>query len=348
MRHWLGEDRNATTAFMAESGQPAYRAGQFREWLHKRRVDDFAAMKNLPRDLRETLAAAGQLRTLAECERREAPDGLTAKWLFAAEDGALIESVLIVEKHLSRRTVCVSCMAGCPLGCVFCATGAGGYVRDLNRGEIIEQVYRLDAHARADGGAGVSHVVFMGMGEPLLNIDAVLAAAAAFADPEGMGLSGRHITISTAGTPEGIRRLTASGVNYRLAFSLHAPTQELRERLMPAARRWSLAQTLAAVDEFARSSSRDVTFEYCLIDGLNASPKQAEELTRLLARRRAKVNLIPLNPVPGSNLRPPSPGATRRFQEILEAAGITATVRMEKGGEIGAACGQLRAERAKG
>ncbi len=346
MRHWLEAGGEDLAAFMAGIGQPAYRARQLADWLHARRVGDFALMGNLPRALRERLAEAGRLRVLTELERRDAADGLTSKWLFAADGEAQIESVLIIEKRLSRRTVCVSCMAGCPLGCVFCATGAGGFVRNLSAGEIVEQVYRLDDFARGRGeGMGVSHVVFMGMGEPLLNLEPVLAAAAAFTDPGGMGLSGRHLTISTAGIPEGIRRLAAAGVNYRLALSLHAPNQKLRERLLPAARRWPLAEVLAALDEFAAVSSRDVTHEYCLIDGVNAAPEQARELARLLAGRRGKVNLIPLNPVPGSDLGPPPAGAVRRFQEILEESGIPATVRMEKGAEIGAACGQLRAER---
>ena len=346
MRHWLEAGAEELAAFMAENGQPAYRAAQFAEWLHKRRADDFADLKNLPRELREGLAGAGRLRLLNELERRAAPDGLTSKWLFAAAGGAPAESVLIIEKRLRRRTVCVSAMAGCPLGCVFCATGSKGFFRSLAAGEIIEQVYRADAFLRrAGGGAGVSHVVFMGMGEPLLNLDAVLAAAAAFTNPGGMGLSGRRLTISTVGVPEGIRRLAAAGANYRLALSLHAPDQKLREKLIPAARRWPLDEVLSALDKFSEAFSRDLTYEYCLIDGINSAPGQARGLARLLSGRKAKVNLIPLNRFPGLKLRPPPAGAVWRFQAILEKAGIAATVRMEKGAEIGAACGQLRAER---
>ena len=346
MRHWLGEDKAALEAFVKQAGQPAYRAKQLWDWLHKRRVASWEGMGNVPQTLRRTLADAGLLRALSEMDRREAADGLTAKWLFAAQpDQAQIECVLIIEKRLSRRTVCVSSMSGCPLACAFCATGGQGFVRNLSAGEIVEQVYHVDSFSRALGGdMGVSHVVFMGMGEPLLNLSEVLAAAGTFADPAGMGLSGRHITISTAGVPDGIRRLAEAGVNYRLALSLHAPNQRLRERLMPAAKRWPFEELFPALDEFAAVSSRDVTFEYCLIDGVNSSRSDAKELVSLLSHRRCKVNLIPMNPVPGVAFKPPSADGIRRFQETLERAGVPATVRMEKGAEIGAACGQLRAE----
>lgn len=347
MQNWLEADREELAAYCRDAGQPAFRAGQFHDWLHAKRVDDFAAMKNLPAALRDSLAAERALRVLRPLERREAADGLTAKWLHAAdaEEKELVESVLIVEKRHSRRTVCVSCMVGCPLGCVFCATGRYGYGRNLSAGEIIEQVYAIDNRLRADGEDGVSHVVFMGMGEPLLNYDAVLRAADTFADAKGMGLSGRHLTISTAGIPEGVERLAASGRNYRLAVSLHAPNQAVREMIMPAARRWPLDELFPALEKFAAASSRDVTFEYCLIDGVNASESQARELATLIGGFRAKVNLIPMNAIPGADLRAPSAHAIRRFQEILEAKGISAPVRMEKGAEIGGACGQLRAER---
>ncbi|MDR1744564.1 MAG: 23S rRNA (adenine(2503)-C(2))-methyltransferase RlmN, partial [Planctomycetota bacterium] len=320
-----------------------------RDWLHAKRVGDFAAMQNLPAAVRERLAADRALRALRPVERRAAADGLTAKWLFAAgeDERDLIECVLIIEKERRRRTVCVSCMIGCPLACAFCATGKYGYVRDLSAGEIIEQAYVMDGALREDGGDGVSHVVFMGMGEPLLNYDAVLRAADVFADPDGMGLSGRHVTISTVGIPDGIVRLAESGRNYRLAVSLHAPNQAIRERILPAAKRWPLDRLFPAIERFAAVSSRDVTFEYCLIDGVNAAEQHARELASLIGGFRAKVNLIPMNAVDGAGLRAPSAAATRRFQEILEARGIAAPVRMEKGADIGGACGQLRAERVR-
>lgn len=348
MRHWLASTPDEIAAFAVGAGQPKFRAKQLRDWLHAKRAAAFDAMTNLPAAFREALAEGGELRTLRELERRDAADGLTSKWLWEAEDGGFVEGVLIIEKHLSRRTVCVSSMIGCPLACAFCATGGGGFQRNLSAGEIIEQVYAVDAFARGLGeGMGVSHVVFMGMGEPLLNFDAVLSAANAFRDAGGMALSGRRLTVSTAGVPEGVRRLAGSGVNCRLAVSLHAPDQRTRERLMPCAKTWPLVELFAALEVFAESSSRDLTFEYCLIDRVNSTRAHARELVRLLVPFRCKVNLIPMNPVPGVPFAAPSAAEVRAFQETLEAAGISAPVRMEKGAEIGAACGQLRAERKK-
>ena len=343
MRHWLEADSGELATFMAEAGEPAWRTEQFRRWLHQERGADFAAMKNLPKTLRLRLAGAGRLRVLDERARRSSADGLTRKLLFAAPGEAPIECVLIVEKRHSRRTACLSCMAGCPLGCRFCATGSGGFVRSLSSGEMVEQAYRLDALAREAGESGISHIVFMGMGEPLLNLGAVLAAIDRLADSDGLGISARRITISTAGVPEGVARLAGSKCTCRLALSLHAPDQKLREWLMPAASRWPLSEVLAAADRFAAAASRRITYEYCLIDGVNSSPAQAGKLARLLSGRRGKVNIIPLNPVPGNGFRPPPPATTRRFQATLEAAGVPCTVRMEKGSDIGAACGQLRA-----
>lgn len=353
MESWLGADRDELAAYCGGAGEPAFRAGQLHGWLHAKRADDFAAMKNLPEALRRRLAADRPLRVLSPLEQRASADGLTEKWLFKAGGGErdLVESVLIIEKEKRRRTVCVSCMIGCPLACAFCATGTYGYVRDLSAGEIIEQAYVMDGALRGKGGEGVSHVVFMGMGEPLLNLGAVLRAADAFADPGGMGLSGRHVTISTVGIPDGIVRLAESGRNYRLAVSLHAPNQAIREQLLPAAKRWPLTQVFAALERFAAVASRAVTFEYCLIDGVNSAEKHARELASLIGGFRAKVNLIPMNPMHsgnaagGGSLRAPSAQAIRRFQEILEARGLSAPVRMEKGADIGGACGQLRAER---
>ncbi|MDR1535340.1 MAG: 23S rRNA (adenine(2503)-C(2))-methyltransferase RlmN [Planctomycetota bacterium] len=342
MRHWLEAGREELRDWLRAAGQPAYRADQVFHWLHRRRAAEAGEMANLPAALRRRLAGEGVIRGLDELGRRATADGLTRKLLFAAPDRARLESVLILEKRGSRRTLCLSCMSGCPLACRFCASGRLGFVRDLSAGEILEQAYRLDALARETGENGASHVVFMGMGEPLLNFGAVLAALDRLIDSEGLGLSGRHATISTIGVTEGILRLAESGRNCRLALSLHAPERRLRERLLPATRRWPLPGVLAALDAFA--SGRSVTYEYCLVEGINASPRQAEKLARLLAGRRGKVNLIPLNPVPGLSWRPPPPAEVREFQAILMAAGIPATVRMEKGAEIGAACGQLRAE----
>jgi 23S rRNA (adenine2503-C2)-methyltransferase len=335
--------------FFQTAGEPEYRQRQFFAWLHARRVADFREMLDLPATLREKLAAAGHLRVLTEKVLRRSADGLTSKWLYhtpatPSVGVSPVESVLIVEQGRRRRTVCVSSMAGCPLGCVFCATGGLGFRRDLTAGEMLEQVYRADCHARENQGEGVSHVVFMGMGEPLLNLEAVLAAADRLGDPQGLGLSGRRLTLSTVGYPEGIRRLAEARRNWRLAVSLHAPRQELREKLVPAARRWPLVELFQALSYYRQASSHAITFEYCLVDRVNAGVGEARELVHLLQGCPARVNLIPLNPVDGFSGRPPPPPVVRRFQNILREAGIPATVRMEKGGDINAACGQLGGE----
>ncbi len=346
MRHWLEIDKDEWSQLLRDWNQPAFRAGQLLDWLHVKRVDGLDRMTNIPATLREHLSLEGKIRTLREEERKDAADFLTSKWLFSTSDDALIESVLIIEKQLSRRTVCVSSMAGCPLDCAFCATGKYGFTRNLSAGEILEQAYAADAYSRTLGDSmGISHIVFMGMGEPLLNIEPVLAAAARLTNPVGLGVSGRHITISTAGIPEGIRELARRHVTYRLALSLHAPNQSIRERIMPAAKQWPLPDVFAALDEFSQVASRALTFEYCLIDGVNASVRDARELAGLVRPYQGKVNLIPMNPVPGCSFRPPSGKAIRAFQNTLEDKGIPVTVRMEKGQDIGAACGQLRGER---
>jgi len=362
----LDLDRADLETVCARLDARRFRAAQVWTWIHGKQASSWEAMTNLPQAFRTGLADHHALWTLTELDHRTSCDGLTEKWLFQGREGsrpehhqhgvsdtpapspqpppsppALIETVLIREQHLARATVCVSSMVGCPLGCTFCATGRHGFVRDLTRGEILEQVYRVAARSAPE--RGVTNVVFMGMGEPLLNLEPVLGAARVLADPEGLGLSGRHITISTVGVVEGIRQLTDARTNFRLAVSLHAPDQALRERLIPAARRWPLADLLDALHEHAQTASRDITIEYCLIDGVNASVAQAQTLADLLADLPCKVNLIPLNPVDGVADRPPPAGAIRAFQETLEQRGLTATLRTEKGQDIDAACGQLRA-----
>jgi 23S rRNA m2A2503 methyltransferase len=297
MRHWLGLSQPELSAWIAEQKQPAFRAKQLADWLHAKRVISPDRMANIPAALRLAVAENGCVRSFDEVDRKDARDGLTSKWLLSSTDDAsrtLVESVLIIEKELRRRTVCVSSMAGCPLDCAFCATGRNGFVRNLSAGEIIEQAYRADAYARSRNDApGVSHIVFMGMGEPLLNLDAVLPAAERFADPVGLGLSGRHITISTAGIPDGIRELARRQVTYRLAISLHAPNQAIREKIMPVAKRWPLPEIFDALDAFSAIASRALTFEYCLIDGVNATVPNAKELAGRIRRYQCKVNLIP-------------------------------------------------------
>ncbi|GHS94820.1 putative dual-specificity RNA methyltransferase RlmN [Planctomycetales bacterium] len=321
--------------------QPRFRAAQLWDWLHRSRVDDFAAMKNLPASLRQTLSDGFVVRELREAERLTATDRLTEKWLYFSGDAA-IETALIREIRGRRRTLCVSCMCGCPVGCAFCATGQGGFTRPLTVAEIVEQVYRADRHCAETDGAGLSNVVFMGMGEPLLNYAAVVAAAGIVSSPDGLNLGNRQITVSTVGIPAGILRLAQEHPAYRLAFSLHAPTQALREQLIPLARQYPLTAVLPALEIFANATSRRLTIEYCLIAGVNDDLAQARQLNALLRNLPAQINLIPFNPIGGDarHWRPPAAAQVRAFQDALK---FPATLRAEKGRDINAACGQLRA-----
>lgn len=358
---------------LAEWGEKKFRAKQLWTWLHQKRVTEFSAMSNLSEELRARLGEQYVLRSLHEVERHAATDGLTEKWLFSvppsdkaealpqvAPPEDFVEAVLIREKKLTRHTLCVSCSVGCPIGCVFCATGQGGFVRNLLPETMIEQVYRADAAARTGAFAsaiptssrhtrGLSNLVFMGMGEPLLNYDAVMRAVAILGDQSGMAFGGRQLTLSTVGVIEGIDRLREANSNLRLAVSLHAPDQALREELVPLAKRWPLEDLMTALRLFtlAGGKGRHVFIEYCLIDGVNARVTHAHALARLLRNLPCKVNLIPLNPTDDYEKRPPSEATVFAFRDILEKNGITCTVRYEKGQDINAACGQLRVRRDK-
>lgn len=348
-RHLLDMSLDAIGHALSELGEKPYRAKQIWRWLHSRRIGRVEEMTDLSKNLRERLQQDFCVSALATDEHHAEGDKLTERWLFSAADKAPVETVLIREKRLTRRTVCLSCMAGCPLGCAFCATGQGGYERNLTVGEMLEQVYRVDTHARTtenlDAERAVSHVVFMGMGEPLLTLEPVLETVRRLTAPDGLGLSWRHVTLSTVGIPEGLRRLAGAEEDVRLALSLHASDQKTRERLIPVARQYPLPRVIDALGAFAASAKRDITIEYCLIRNVNDSQADIQRLTALLQGIPCKLNLIPLNPTPGFDGAPPPPEHVRRFREGLEARGLPATIRVEKGGEINAACGQLRAGR---
>jgi 23S rRNA (adenine2503-C2)-methyltransferase len=319
-------------------GEPAYRARQVRQWLFERRAGAFDEMTDLPRRLREQLAANFSLWASQIVSHQQADDG-TEKLLLQLSDGHTIECVLLRAED-GRRTVCVSTQVGCAMGCVFCASGLDGVVRNLTHGEILEQCLRLN---RLLGGEErLSHVVVMGMGEPLANLDGLLPALAEVSSPTGLGISVRRITISTVGLPEAIRRLADSGCAYRLAVSLHAPEDRLRDELVPVNRRIGLSGILEAVDYFFQRTGRRVTFEYVLLGGLNDGPQHARELAALLRGRNALVNLIPYNPVAGLRFRRPSAEAVVRFAGLLEEGGVRTKVRYRRGDKIDAACGQLR------
>jgi 23S rRNA (adenine2503-C2)-methyltransferase len=323
---------------LAAAEAAPFRARQVMRWVYVRGVRDFEEMTDLGRELRERLAADWTARTLRPLESTIARDG-TTKLVLGAADGARIEAVLIPE--LERRTVCISSQVGCSLDCSFCATGRLGFGRNLGAGEMVEQVLCAQDLLRPRG-ERVSHVVFMGMGEPLLNLPAVIHAIRVLTDPEALGLAPRRITVSTAGV---VPRMDALGeaVPVRLAVSLHATTDALRDRLVPLNRRFPLAVLMEACRRYPAARRDPLSFEYTLIAGVNDSTEDARRLSKLVQGMRAKVNLIALNEHPGTDLRRPDDAVVDRFAGALARANVRVSVRRSRGDDIYAACGQLGA-----
>jgi 23S rRNA (adenine2503-C2)-methyltransferase len=338
-------------AWFADRSEPAYRARQLADHVWSGRATTFEDVHTLPAPLRDELARTHRLDTIEETTVRVADGGMTEKALHRLDDGRLVESVLMRYPargpRRERTTLCISSQAGCAVGCPFCATGELGLWRDLSTAEIVDQA-RFWRHRLAGEGRRLTNVVFMGMGEPLLNADAVLDAAAALSDARRFGLGARHITISTSGVVPGIRRLVEVRPQYTLAVSLHAARPELRDLLVPINRRWPAASVVEAATEYADVTGRRVTYEMVMIDGINDTHRDAEAAARLLRGRLAHVNLIPMNPVAHTPWQPSSPTRVDAFARILRAAGLRTTVRRNRGVEIGAACGQLAAERVGG
>jgi 23S rRNA (adenine2503-C2)-methyltransferase len=323
--------------WMAERKLPAFRARQVRRWLFAGRATGWEPMSDLPQRLREDLADSFDLWTSEVVRHTKANDG-TEKLLLGLQGGGQIECVLLRDKV--RRTLCISTQVGCGMGCVFCASGLDGVERNLTTGEILEQVLRLQ-HLLAPE-ERLSHIVVMGMGEPLANLRNLLPALAEIAREDGLGISHRRITISTVGLPKGIRRLADLDVGYRLAISLHAPTDALREQIVPIHKRLRLDDLLEAADYYFEKSGRRLTFEYVLLADINDQPEHASQLVRLLAGRTALVNVIPYNPVAGLPYRTPGIEAQQLFRHLLERGGLAVRFRHRKGDQIDAACGQLR------
>jgi 23S rRNA (adenine2503-C2)-methyltransferase len=338
MDHFLDQSAEQLRAWLAEHGQPAYRASQVRRWLCQRRAETFDEMSDLPREARTGLAEAFALWTTRIAAHRKAGDG-TEKLLLELADGQRIECVLLRDDR-GHCSVCLSTQVGCAMGCAFCATGMDGVERNLTTGEIIEQILRLQRLLHPD--ERLSHVVVMGMGEPLANLDRLLPALALATSRSGLGISVRRVTISTVGLPAGIRRLAEMNCPYHLAVSLHTADDALRDRLVPANRNVGIAAILAAADAYFAATARRVTFEYVLLGGVNDREEDAAGLIGLLRRRSALVNVIPYNPVPGLPFRAPAATATNRFVETLTRGGLTVALRHRKGERIDAACGQLR------
>jgi 23S rRNA (adenine2503-C2)-methyltransferase len=346
-RHLADLDAAGRRAAVAELGQPGFRADQLSRHYFARLTDDPEQMTDLPAGLRAELAGA-LLPPLLTAQRELVCDrGMTRKTLWRAFDGSFIESVLM--RYPDRVTMCVSSQAGCGMACPFCATGQAGLTRNLSTGEIVAQVVAgAAAMARGDvpGGPGrVSNIVFMGMGEPLANYASVLGAVRRITDPapDGLGISQRSVTVSTVGLVPAIERLTAEKLSVRLAVSLHAPDDELRDELVPVNRRWNVARVLDAAWAYADATGRRVSIEYAMIRDVNDQAWRAEALADLLSGRLAHVNLIPLNPTPGSRWTASDPAVAREFTERIADRGIPVTVRDTRGTEIDGACGQLAA-----
>jgi 23S rRNA (adenine2503-C2)-methyltransferase len=337
VRHLLDLTLDDLKAWLKEAGLPTYRAAQIRKWIFEKRAGSFDEMTDLPRDLRERLAGEFAIFTSTICAHQHADDG-TEKLLLQFGDSQRIECVLIREG--TRRTICISTQVGCAMGCVFCASGLDGVARNLTTGEILEQMLLLNRIQSAE--ERLSNIVVMGMGEPLANLDRLLPALELATKPEGLGIGGRHITVSTVGLPPAMDRLTAMQTNYHLAVSLHAPDDELRNKIVPVNKNISIAAILEAADRFFAENGRRLTFEYVLLGELNDRPEHAKKLVELLRGRTALLNVIPYNPVAGLPYKTPAAKAQAKFLEILEAGGINVQVRTRKGDQIDAACGQLR------
>ena len=320
---------------LKELGQPAFRAKQVFSWLHKG-VRSYEEMTNLPKTLRDTLAEKYPLYIPKVVRKQESRKDGTIKYLWELSDGNCVETVLM--RYHYGNTVCISTEVGCRMGCAFCASTIGGLVRKLKPYEILDQVL----FTQVESGLPVSHIVLMVIGEPLDNFDNVMRFLELVNCPEGMNISMRHISLSTCGLVPMIDRLAEKKLQISLAISLHGPNNETRNKIMPVNKAYPIEELLAACRRYYEATSRRIHFEYAMIDGVNDREQDAKELIRLLMGLQAHVNMIPLNHVEESPLKPSSRQAVQRFQKLLEDAGIPATVRRTLGGDIDASCGQLR------
>lgn len=323
---------------LVAKGEKPFRASQILEWVYHKGASSWETMTDLSKALREELPQHFTFNTLKCIRTLDSQDQETTKFLWQLADEKKVESVLI--RAPERRTVCVSSQVGCPARCAFCASGKEGLMRNLSAAEIVEQVYLIDRSLK-EKGERVSHVVFMGMGEPLDNYEEVVKAVRLLCDEKRLNLSERRITLSTVGIVEGIKRLTKEGLKINLVLSLHAPNQRIRQKIIPYARKYSLDEIMTAMLNYAAATKRDITYEYTLIAGINDKKEHAEELAALLKKQQCTINLIPYNTVIGLRLKRPTKEVIEEFRSILQAAGIPTTWRYTKGKDIAAACGQL-------
>lgn len=330
-------DMNPAEIAAALSLKP-FQGRQIFRWIHQKKVFDFEAMTDLSKVLRAQLEESCRAAQLQSIESRQSPGSGTKKVLFELADGESVESVLIRDRD--RITLCLSSQVGCPLRCAFCATGKAGFVRNLTAGEIVEQALVLLQDEDMEG--RTPNIVYMGMGEPFWNYDAVVKSMHLLMDENGLGIGARKITVSTAGDVKGIERFSQEDWQVRLSVSLHAANDTLRSKLVPLNRKYPLDVLRKAIEEYLGETGRQITFEWVLLEDVNDSPKHAEEFIEYLDGLKAAVNLIPWNPVDGIAFRPSPRSRCEAFLADLEAAGIKTTMRREKGQDIDAACGQLR------
>ena len=330
-------------AWIATRREPLYRAKQVLQWLYQKRISRFREMSDLSERLRDELDREFLLEPLA-CVRKTGSGDTTRKFLFALRDQSFIESVLIPASPAlygspsDRKTLCVSTQVGCAYGCKFCASGLEGWTRNLEPGEIVEQILQVEALS----GEKINNIVFMGMGEPLANYQNLLQAIEIIRAPWGIGIGARHITISTSGLAPRIRELADQPLQIRLAVSLHGATDAVREKIMPINRKFNLAALMDACAYYGEKKHQRITFEYILIENVNDGLDQVMELAGLARRLEAKINLIPYNTVEGLSWKRPSQTRQQTFYRALRKSGVDATIRREKGHDIDAACGQLR------
>lgn len=322
--------------------EPPYRSSQLIDWLYQKGCASYDEMTNLSKGLRQKLNETFLFPCLAQKEVLESSDRETTKFLFKLHDNHFVEAVLI--RSGERRTVCISSQVGCPVRCSFCASGKQGLIRNLEVGEIVEQVIHINAYLKPLE-EKVTHLVFMGMGEPLENCPAVFKAIKIFIHPNMLNLSIRRITLSTVGIIEGIESLLSEGLYVNLALSLHAPNQKIRKKIIPSARKYPLEDILKVVEKYSAISKRDVTYEYILLSGINDQIEHAKELVSLLKRQQCCVNLIPYNPVDGVKIQRPEKESIKEFRLALSQGGLKSTQRYTKGKDIEAACGQLALKR---
>ena len=343
----LDFDQSALKAYCERVGEKSFRATQLFRWIHHRGVGSFDDMTDLARSLRTKLAGVAEVRPLSVMTDKASTDG-TRKWLFDVGQGNAIETVYIPEDD--RATLCISSQAGCAVGCRFCSTGHQGFSRNLTTGEIIGQLWHAEHRMKAELGLGaneraISNVVMMGMGEPLQNYSQLVPALRMMLDDHGYGLSRRRVTVSTSGVVPMIDRLR-DDCPVALAVSLHAPDDALRDVLVPINKKYPIDELLSACERYLDAAPRDfITFEYCMLDGVNDTPAQAKALVALVkSRLPVKFNLIPFNPFPESGLKRSSDARVRAFGEVLLEAGLVTTIRKTRGDDIDAACGQLAGE----